>query len=132
MTRLSEIVDKNVTKYAGAMEALAKGVEVSDELKNCIHEWDYTDGPSGLFNCQKCGELIDSTDAMNHLNMLEADLANTRAVWNECEAKLAARDALIERFVYVGNMADLWILPDGQRRWNALVAEHRATKGGVE
>ena len=66
---------------------------------NCIHDWDYTDGPSGLFNCQKCGELIDSTDAMNRLNMLESDLANERALYAEKQTELAVAEAFIDQLI---------------------------------
>ena len=88
---------------------------------NCIHDWDYTDGPSGLFDCQKCGELIDSTEAMNRLNMLESDLANERALYAE-------KQAFVER------LADaLEELMDGFEIWDdeklvELIAEYRATK----
>lgn len=106
MTNINDVINQKIEQYAGAMEALAKG----NEVKHCIHDWDFVDEPGDepgeeVLVCLKCGYKLDATDTVNHMTMLESDLANTRAVWNECEAELAARDALIERMtekIYAG------------------------------
>ena len=69
---------------------------------NCIHDWDYTDGLSGLFNCQKCGDLIDSTDAMNRLNMLESAFANERVLY--AEMQMAHADATDDMFTILNKL----------------------------
>lgn len=116
MTRLSAVIDKNVTKYAGALEALAKG----DGMRNAFVPNELWDERMRLMSAQP----IEAIDAWT--------TAAKRVI--ELESQLASRDALIERLVKAGNdvseIASIDTQGDDElySGWHKLVAEYRASK----
>lgn len=128
MTRLSDVINRNIDKYAGAM-ALAKGVDVSDELKPCPfcgivpqidgdpNSEDYVHGHNLGFvecrnnNCPIAGAYFSASTQKEATAMW-----NTRPIEDALRAQLAARDAVIERLMEAGND----MTADCQASWYAL------------
>ena len=88
---------------------------------NCIHDWDFTLGSTGLFKCTKCRALLDGMNAINHLNMLESDLANERALYAEKQDLVKRLADALEELMYG---FELW----DDEKLVELIAEYRATK----
>ena len=144
---IDDVVNRKLDKAACAEMARAKG----DEMTDCIHNWDLT--YSGVeIRCKKCGLVLDDSEVLDRMVMLESDLADT-------QSQLTARDELIERLVEVGEFFSggfehdvFGVLANGneaygydegvvrgnefleeiQSRLNALVSEWQAMKGGGE
>ena len=125
MTRLPDIINQNINKYAPAMDALAKG----EEMTICVHDWEFAEGAQHLF-CVKCDKTIDGSDIINRLSMLEDDAARLRTEGDEYRAQLAERDALVERLVEAGEAVYRWNNYEDGKVWDALCAEYQAMKGG--
>ena len=131
MTPLSDIIDNNINKYAPAMDALAKGEEMS-ELKPCPfcgQEAEESFAGGGNIAC-------GNRDCQAGMLMLYPSVWNTRPIEDALRAQLAERDALIERLVEAGDVVNyeyiqLWGLSnDKSDAWDKLVSEWQAMKGG--
>ena len=131
---------------------------------SCIHDWDFTDDVMFHLVCLKCGYKLEDTDILNHMTMLESDLANERNLYAELDKSSDAlakdlsdleiakdqlfdeafaykkraekAEAMVERLINAGeylaeSYREKWTLDDEPAstwRWDALVAEYRATK----
>ena len=121
---IDDLINHKLDKAAYAEMARAKG----DEMTDCIHNWDLT--YSGVeIRCKKCGLVLDDSEVLDRMVMLENDLA-------DMQSQLTARDALIERLVEAGQVMDTlyecdstFLLSeayDAHHKWRALVSEWQA------
>lgn len=69
---IPKIIDGMVTK------------EKMSNTKNCIHVWDFAYNFTA-FVCTTCGHILTGSEMINHMTMLESDLANERT--NRAELK---------------------------------------------
>jgi hypothetical protein len=144
MTNLDNISNQKINKYAGAMEALAKGDEMTDELKRFTRE----DIADAKLTCLKQLVIMDhaiqgkKTDLDYEMEEIYVysivnKLLEALTEIERLNSQLATRDALIERLVEAGQeLADE--LPYGVNeeivnKFDALCDEWEASKdGGAE
>ena len=137
MTHPPDIINQNINKYAGAMDALAKG----DEMNLTAYQDDGDFGKKFIAEQRKwIAEFEANPDDAQH-NCDASDfsglLGEALTEIERLNSQLAERDALIERLVAAGQtIADGAKIYDDKLKncqvaaWELALAEWQAMKGG--
>ena len=136
MTNIDDLINRKLDTAACAEMALAKGDEMTDELKQCPfckRKGEINDIPQTVVDGRNCGCWADNI-------FLTKDEWQSRPIEDALNARIAERDALIEKLIEVGNAPVEYVrqfaghtwkgaLVTSSHDWQTLVAEWQKMKG---